>query len=532
MIELRGIEKYFPSNGVMALQNASLTLRSGEIHALLGENGTGKSTLMHILAGYIPQTSGAIFLDGRERHFLNSAEAIANGIGMVRQHPLFVRGFRTWEDCVLGAETEDRSHSPQTFHSPGKAQGKEFFGKVRSLFLNPLLAKKRVLKLSAQWGFDLPLEKKTEALTVSQRQKAAVLALLLRDVEWFIFDEPTAVLAEDETKNLFELFSRLRGEGKGLIFITHKLNEALAISDRITVIRRGVTDEARPAKDCSAEMLSDAIFGKADHAPDNLHITPLVTKENTPSVSGKKPILEIKKLRLEIPGLPCIKEINLELMPGKILGIYGIRDSGLETLEKAITGFLPSPKGSIALNGQSIAGKGARAFREAGGAYLGADRLGSCLAPELALYESLIIHESRKARLGFGFFLDMGRLFAWCLDIMKGAEIERAGIEGEGRDVFDKASSFSGGMLQRILLAREFAENASLLVLAEPGSGLDQHRQWKLEEELRDFVRQGKAALLLSTDIDELNSITDNIMTLRNGTLFTAGNGSKAGVSA
>ena len=493
MVELRGISKYFPSNGVTALENAGLTLCPGEIHALLGENGTGKSTLMHILSGYFPPTSGSILINGKERRFAAPADALAAGIGMVRQHPGFIREFKVWEDCILGAEMPHHG-----------------------LFLNPRLSRKRVEKISSQWEFDLPLDSKAEYLTVSQRQKTAVLALLLRDVKWFIFDEPTAVLTPGETKSLFELFRRLRGEGRGIILITHKLDEALSISDRVTVMRRGVTQKTRNTKELSVEELKNSISG-IEEGVSHLSVQP------APAVPDEeKPVLTIRDLQLEMPGFPHIRNVNLELKPGRILGIAGVRDSGLETLELAVAGFLEKPgkgranppgkfEGSITLNGRNITGRGVRAFRDAGGAYLGADRLGVNLAPDLPLKESLIIHACRRRR---GIFLDMNYLNSWCRKIMSHAGIERS--------VTDRADSFSGGMLQRILLAREFAEEASLVVLAEAGSGLDQFNRLRLAEELKTLTRRGGSALLFSTDVPELISVADEIMVLRNGTLTIA----------
>ena len=501
MVELRNISKYFPSNGVTALENAGLTLFPGEIHALLGENGTGKSTLMHILAGYFPPSSGTILVDGKEQYFSAPAAALARGIGMVRQHPGFIKGFKVWEDCILGAE-------------------KPRF----SLLLDPGLSKRRVEKLSNLWGFDLPLDSQSENLTVSQRLKAAVLALLLRNVKWFIFDEPTAVLTPGETKSLFELFKRLRDEGSGLILITHKLDEALTISSRVTVIKRGVTGESRNTNELSANELKKSITGIEPERPYN---AVQLSAETAPGISPEnKPILVIKDLQLELPGLPHIRNVNLVLGPGKVLGINGVRDSGLETLELAIAGFLEKPDtakrkkdknsqgkfdGSITLNGRDITGKGIRSFRNAGAAYLGADRLGTNLAPDLPIKESLIIHACRRRH---GIFLDSGYLNSWCKKIMN-----RAGI---ARPIKDKASSFSGGMLQRILLAREFAEDASLVVLAEAGSGLDHFNRTKLAKELKALVTRGASALLFSTDMEELISVSDEILVLKNGTLTQA----------
>ena len=513
MIELRGIGKYFLSNGVMALENAGLTLRPGEIHALLGENGTGKSTLMHILAGYFPPSSGTILVDGKERHFSAPADALALGIGMVRQNPGIIGGFKVWENCILGAENMHLEWFPPSTKSRGN-----FLNKCRGFFLDPAMARQHAEELSNQWNFDLPLNKYAETLTVSQRQKAAVLALLLRDIKWFIFDEPTAVLTPGESKNLFLLFGQLKGKGCGIIFITHKLDEALAVSDRITVIRHGKTGEPINTRELTPDTLKDTIFSGVKR--------PAVSV-NAPGYSGEdRPVLEIKDLEIEQPGLPHIRNVNFKLGPGKIMGITGVRDSGLETLELAVAGFLGQNfpqkagysrlqhgtlKGSITLNGRDITGKGVWAFRDAGGAYLGADRSGSSLAPNLPLSESLIIHAYRRARRMFGIFLDAGRLRSWCLNIMNHAGIDRS--------VSDKASSFSGGMIQRILLAREFAEKASLLVLAEAGNGLDHFNRQKLFNELKTLTRHGSSVLLFSTDIEELISAADEIMLLRNGAL-------------
>ena len=507
MVELRGVSKFFSSNGVTALENADFALRPGEIHALLGENGSGKSTAMHILAGYFPPSSGAVFVEGIERRFHTPAEALAAGIGMVRQHPGFIRGFKVWEDCILGAEKN-------------KCKGP-------SLFFDPALSRKSVEEKAALWQIKLPPDDKAESLTVSQRQKAAVLALLLREVKYFIFDEPTSVLTSEETENLFDLLRHLRNEGRGIIFITHKLDEALIVSDRITVIRHGITGEPRNAKEFSIDGLKEDIFGDSrlemhrtkarEHGGKKMATEKHGVKEN--------PVLLISDLTLAMPGLPRVRNVNLNLASGEIIGITGVRDGGLETLELAVTGIKRSFgkthvefEGSITLNGYDITGKGVRAFRDAGGVYLGADRLGSNLASGLPLSESLIIHISRRARRFI--FLDMKRLNSWCRRIM--------GIAGIARSASDRTFSFSGGMLQRILLAREFAENASLIVLAEPGSGLDQSNRLKLEEQLRSIVSHGAAALIFSTDIEELASIANEIMVLRNGKLSAAVNRKEA----
>jgi simple sugar transport system ATP-binding protein len=483
MIELKGISKYFPSNGVMALEKADFTLQPAEIHAILGENGSGKSTLMHILAGYIHPSSGPIFVDGKKRRFSSHADALALGIGMVRQHPGFIKDFKVWEDCILGA----------------KMQG--------GLFYNPVRARELVEEKAVQWHFDLPLDAKAESLTVSQRQKAAILSLLLKEIQWFIFDEPTTAISPEETKTLFELYSRLRSEGRSIVFITHKTDEALAVSNRVTVMKAGVT--------YSGDLLprQSTQISKGDTLPKHLTQRCKDAKKNN---SVCQPILEIKDLCFEAPGLSKLRKINFRLMPGSILGITGDWNSGLETLEKAITNSSDKAdnglkdtrhKGEIILNGKDNTAGDVLAFRDADGAYLGADRLDNNLAPELPISESLIIHACRRAKRGI--FLDIPFLDSWCQKIMR--------MAGIARPVTNSANSFSGGMLQRILLAREFAEEASLIVLSEAGSSLSQASRAKLAEDLKEHARLGAAVLLISTDPEELHSFTEEIMVLEDG---------------
>jgi simple sugar transport system ATP-binding protein len=502
-IELRGIRKYFRANGVQALEDADFELRPGEIHALLGENGAGKSTLMHVMAGYLKPDTGSVFVseggpgqtgqtERKERRFSSPAEALASGIGMVRQHPRPAPGFTVWEDCTLGAE--------------------------KNFFLHPAEARRRAVELSERWGFDLPMDSPAESLTVSQRQKAAVLALLLKGVRWLIFDEPGAVLSPREEAALFDLLRRLRDEGRGIVLISHKLDEALGLASRVTVIRRGKTLSPREAASFSAGELRELIFGSAGTVPAGMAGNAAIP--DAQAAGTGEPLLLIRNLRVEIPGRPFIRNISLELYGGKILGVTGVRDSGLETLELAVTGFLKIPGeapagkqdagGLVGIRGRDISD--VRSFREAGGAYLGADRLGVNLAPELPLRESLIIHAWRRSRLGLlGRFGIMSKKF---LDAHCRAVMGRAGIS---RSPGNRANTFSGGMLQRILLSRELEEDASLLALAEPGWGLDQAGRAAMAGELKACAASGKGVLLFSTDVDELLSVCDEIVVLLNG---------------
>jgi simple sugar transport system ATP-binding protein len=224
------------------------------------------------------------------------------------------------------------------------------------------------------------------------------------------------------------------------------------------------------------------------------------------------PLLLVQGLSVEVLGRPFLRQIDVSLFPGTILGVAGVRDSGLETLELALSGFLAPSRGSIRLRGQELAGKGIPAFRKAGGAYLSADRTGKALAPQLPLQESIIIHahdRSRRGLLGKWGIMEQAFLDAWAKRIMAAAQ-----VTGSFKT---RADAFSGGMLQRILLARELAEKTALLILAEPGWGLDRKNRERLQGELRRYVKPGRGVLLFSTDVEELLALSDRILVLRNG---------------
>lgn len=496
MVELRRIQKYFPSNGVRALEGADFNLRGGEIHALLGENGAGKSTLMHIMAGFLrpgvegggfPRLPGGIFrqepgsviVDGRERRFSSPAQALGAGIGMVRQHPRQVPGFPVWENCVLGST----SRPPPLVN----------LGALR----------KRVADLNEDLGFGLPLDSPAESLTVSQGQKAVILNLILRDARYLIFDEPTAVLTPLETGRLFEILRRLRDEGKGIVLISHKLEETLKLADRVTVLRRGKTAPPLEAAGLDSASLWELIFGSpsegegpGEEPGDGL---------STPSPGGGNgfpPALRLRNFAVNTPGRPLIRGLDLDLERGRIMGIAGVRDSGLETLELALTGFLPS-LGSLRIGGRELVKRRVRSFRAAGGAYLGTGQEGTALP----VRDMLIIHVHR--RLQRHGILNRPKIDRWVRLLMSAAQVP----------LWDKAPAavFSGGQVQRLLLSRELAEDCVLLVLSEPGRGLDSRYRKELAARLRRKAAGGTAVLIFSTNVEELMALADTVTVLRDG---------------
>ena len=489
MVELKKIRKYFSSNGVMALDGANFNLREGEIHVLLGENGAGKSTLMHIMAGFIKpgaegsyKNSGTILVNGKEHYFSSPAHSLAAGIGMVRQHPHEIPGFLVWENCIIGS----RKHPP--------------------FWVNRRSNRKQVSDLNERLCFNLPLDSTMETLSVSQKQKAAILTLLLRNANYLIFDEPAAVLSHKETEKLFELLSVLKDQGKGIVLISHKLEEALSIADRVTVLRQGKTQICCKAFELSNEEVYDLIFG----AGSKKFLSPLYNSFNSVISESvlKRPVMTLKDFAVHIPDHPLIRGINLKIEPGKIMGIAGVRDSGLETLELALTGFLPFT-GTLQLNGTELPGTGKNAakrirkFRSAGGCYLGQQYEGMLLP----IQDLLLIHAHRRFQTRG--ILKPAKIDNWVESIMKAAKVpERKKAS---------AAAFSGGQLQRLLLTREMAEHGALLVLSNPGRELDFSYRKRLALLLREKTAEKTGILIFSTDIEELLELSDSIAVLRDG---------------
>ncbi len=322
--------------------------------------------------------------------------------------------------------------------------------------------------------------------------------------------------------NLQPFSVSFRDEGKGIVIISHKLEETLALSDRVTVLRNGKLMMNRNSKDVSVEDLSAYIFGN-EKAIDVSSVDSVDRKKINPQNENpqiRKTILQVTQLSVEVPEKPFLRGIDLSVKSGMITGFAGVRDSGLETLELALAGFLAPKQGTIMLNDTQIDGKGPAMFRKAGGAYLSGDRTGTAMAYDLPLWDSLVIHaycrtdgsksgiKNRLEKLGF---MDKDYLNRWTNSIMK-----RAGIF---RSVKSSGQAFSGGMLQRIVLQRELAEDASLYILSEPVWGLDRNAVEKGIGELKQYAAKGKSILVFSSDLDFLVSVSDEIVVLQNGSV-------------
>ncbi|MDR2097757.1 MAG: ATP-binding cassette domain-containing protein [Spirochaetaceae bacterium] len=496
MIELRNIYKTFHSTGTHALRGAYLELRRGEIHAVFGENGAGKSTLMHILAGFQRADSGKIIIDGGEKRFSYPADALAMGISMVTQYPQFCPRLRVWEACILGAEAR------------------------RGPFLLKAASREAVSRLSREWGFDLPVEAPVETLDAAGRHKAAALAALLRKSRVVIFDEPTAVLNQTEKERFFALAGQLADAGITSVIVSHNINETLAPAKRATVLRDGVTEGVFERQDFDVDRIIDLMFGGERRT---VRAAPESTVKPIAEAAGErsKTRLKVENLSVSEAGHPVVRSVSMELKGGAVYGLAGVREGGAETLLLTLAGFITPVAGSVTIGG-SDAGTSAGAknsplgFRENGGVYLGIDGgySASAFDRELSIGDNLLIHAHRRFSdphrvfSAFG-LLDGRRIRKWLLSLLR-----RAGIE---KPLSAKFGSLSGGMRQRLLVTRELSENSSLIIMSEPGMGLDTRRRRELFRLLRGAADAGKAVLLFLSDLNDLLEVSDEIFVMTKG---------------
>jgi simple sugar transport system ATP-binding protein len=481
---MRGITKRF--GGVTANREARLTIQPGEILALLGENGSGKTTMMNMLSGLYYPDEGAIFVRGEAVSIRSPRDAFALGIGMVHQHFKLVETFTAAENILLGL--------------PGE-RGRRY---------NLLQAVLDLQDISVQYGFDVDLRKKVYDMAVSEKQTVEILKVLYRGAEILILDEPTAVLTPQETEKLFAVLRTMRDHGKSVVIITHKLNEVMAISDRVTVLRRGAYVETLATRDATVGGLAEAMVGRA------------VT------LDIRRSEVRNPKLRLSVEGLSCrdgqglsmLKNVSFEAYGGEILGIAGIAGSGQRELCEAIAGLQKVEAGKIGYfpeDGETAAGDGRRelvglsptAIQTLGVrlAFVPEDRLGMGLVGSMGMVGNMLL---KTYSAGKSFFMDTK-------PSRKLAEEVREKLEVSTPDVSTPVQRLSGGNVQKVLLGREIASKPSVLLAAYPVRGLDIHSSYRIYELLSEQKEAGAAVLYVGEDLDVLLELCDRILILCGG---------------
>lgn len=476
VVEMKGITMKF--GDFTANDNIDLDIRHGEVHALLGENGAGKSTIMNCLYGFYTPTYGEIFIKGKKVEIKNPNVAIQNGIGMVHQHFMLVNPFTVTENIILGME-----------------KTKDFLGT-----LDMKQSEEDVAKLSAKYGFKVEPNAKIQDITVGTQQKVEILKILFRGADILIFDEPTAVLTPQEIDELMKVMRNLTKEGKTIILITHKLKEIKASSDRCTIIRRGKKIGTVEVKDCTEQDLASMMVGRA--------VSFEVEKKKK---SFGKPIFEIKDLVVkDNRGIDAVEGLSLEVREGEILGIAGIDGNGQSELLEAITGLRKAESGSIKIAGKEILNQTPTKIMENRVFNIPEDRQKRGLVTKFPINENMILGEHNKKPFTKGVLLDRPVISDYTNKLMEKFDVRPL-------DEFKLAGDLSGGNQQKVILAREINKNPVLLLAAQPTRGLDVGAIEFIHKSIVEQRDSGKTVLLISFELDEVMNLSDRIAVIYEG---------------
>ncbi len=471
IVEMRGIVKVY-SDGTRALNGVDLTVYPGEILGLLGENGAGKTTLMKILSGMLKPTSGKIIVKGKEVHFKSPLDAISMGIGMVHQHFTLVEVFDALHNIILGME------------------GHGLFSKI-----DVESAKKRLQKLMDDLNFQVPLDIPVENLPVGVQQRVEILKMLYRNVDILILDEPTAVLTPIEVEELFQVLRKLKSEGKTIIFISHKLNEVMEITDRVTVLRKGQVVGTVDTKDATPQLLARMMVGRD-----------VVLRIEKPPKEPGKPILQVKNLWVKGDrGEDSVKGLSFEVREGEIFGIAGVEGNGQTELIESITGLRKPEKGKIILNGRDITGRPPKELYDMGMAHIPEDRTNMGLILDMTVTENSILGlQWRKKFQRFKGVIHWGKAREHANELIKRFDILAPGTEAP-------VKSLSGGNQQKLIVAREVSKEPVLIVASQPTRGVDVASTEYIRNYLIKLRNEGKAVLLVSADLDEVLQLSDRM---------------------
>ena len=476
-VELRDVTKTFGK--VVANDHVSLDIRKGEILSLLGENGSGKTTLMNMLAGIYFPDSGQILVDGKEVSIRSPKDSFALHIGMIHQHFKLVDVFSAAENIVLGLKDK------------GKFDRKAISQQIRDI--------------SSKYGFDLDPDKKIYDMAVSEKQTVEIIKVLYRGADILILDEPTAVLTPQETEKLFSVLRNMRADGKSIVIITHKLNEVMAISDRVSVLRKGQFIATVNTSQTSPQQLTDMMVGHA-----------VTLNIDRPEPKDPQDRLEVKGLTcLDGQGVKVLDDVSFAAKSGEILGIAGIAGSGQRELCEAIAGLYPVSHGEIIYHNrhdaqaEDLVGKSPLAIRNLGIslAFVPEDRLGMGLVGSMGMTGNMMLKSYDK---GNGFFTDAKPPRTLAQEIKEKLEVVTPSINTPVRKL-------SGGNVQKVLVGREIASGPAVLMAAHPVRGLDIHSSYTIYRLLNEQKEKGVAVIYVGEDLDVLLELCDRILVLCGG---------------
>jgi simple sugar transport system ATP-binding protein len=475
-LEARNIFKWFP--GGFANDMVDFDLRKGEIHVLLGENGAGKSTLMNIIYGIYEPDGGEIFVDGKEVKINDPRVAIKNKIGMVHQHFMLIPVFTVLENIVLGKED------------------------TRGIFLNMEKARKKVVALSKKYGLEIDPDALAGDLPVGVQQRVEILKALYRKANILVLDEPTAVLTPQEADKLFKVMRDLRDNGVSIIFITHKLKEVMSVADRITVMRGGKVEGTADPHNVFESELAKMMVGRQV----------LLKVKKGPAKMGN---VELKVRDLSMrndAGVKVIDDFSLDIRSGEILGLAGVQGNGQSEFVEGLAGMRSIEEGSIRFKEVDITNANPRDLVKLGVAYIPEDRQRDGLVLPFHVADNLVLNSYYKEPFSLGAKLNQRAIEANADYLVDKFEIQTA-------DIHSNVQHLSGGNQQKVIVAREFSRPIKMLIAAQPTRGLDVGSIEYVHRYLIERRDQGCAVLLVSTELDEILSLSDRIAVMYSGQL-------------
>jgi ABC-type uncharacterized transport system ATPase subunit len=470
------ISKRFP--GVIANDRVDFDLRVGEVHALLGENGAGKSTLMNVLYGLYQPDEGQIVVRGRPLRFRGPHEAIAAGIGMVHQHFMLVPTLTVAENVMLGSEV------------------------TRGPLLDHRAAEREIASLSRAYGLEVEPRALVRDLPVGVQQRVEILKALYRRADILALDEPTAVLTPQEADDLFVVVRELVGQGKGVVFITHKLREVFAVADRITVLRGGRVVGRTTPGEATEQSLAAMMVGR-----------PVVLRvEKTPARPGE-PVLQVEALRvLGDRGTVAVDGLSLEARAGEVLGVAGVEGNGQSELVEALTGLRPAAAGRATLLGRDVTGASPRALFEAGVAHVPEDRHKHGLVLTYPLDENLVLSTYYRPPFALGWRRDFDAIVRFAARVIAEFDIRTPSPRA-------LTATLSGGNQQKAVVGRELTRQPRLLVAAQPTRGVDVGSTEFIHRRILAARDAGAAVLLISAELDEILALSDRVAVMYQGRL-------------
>ena len=478
VIQLSQITKTFP--GLVANDSVDFDLRAGEIHALLGENGAGKSTLMSVLAGIYQPDAGQITVDGAPVHFRSPAQAISAGIGMVHQHFKLIKAFTVAENIHLGWHKTPRCISAKAL-------------------------RERTRALAEKFNLEISPDLRIDQLSAGEQQRVEILRVLSRQALVLILDEPTAVLTPAEVSHLFKALKNFAASGNSVIFISHKLEEVLEISDRITVLRGGRKVATKPSADCTSSMLATLMVGDKITMPER----PVGFRSHKDNA-----VLELVDVSTSPEeGRQALHGVNLKLYEGEIVGVAGVAGNGQRELAEVLTGIRPISKGQLRLAGKEITKAAPAAFVRAGIGHIAEDRLRSALVPSMSVSDNAVLREYIRPPISNGPLLFPSVAARTAREIIKDADVFVPNIRMT-------VQKLSGGNQQRLVARREMRIAQRALIAVYPTRGLDVGAVNVMLPQLIAMRRAGKSVLMISEELEEVLSIADRLIVLFKGRIL------------